>query len=651
MSASVAFKARPGPVSGRYPERAWEPMPVLDRLAQEAGGFLRQRIARGAFAYARSARRILRMSAALEQMSDEALSQKIVAVRLELAREGFRRATVERAFAVIRECAARTLGKRHFRVQLIGGLVMLDGRIAEMNTGEGKSLTATLAAATAAMAGVPVHVITVNDYLVERDAAEMAPLFNRLGLSVHHVSLEMSEDDRRIAYRSDIVYCSNKLLVFDYLRDRLAREDAPARGVDGGAPMLLRGLCFGIVDEADSVLIDEARTPLIIAEKAGDSASRAATYREALEFARALDAGRDYIHRRDERMVELTEAGKRRLETFGQAAGGVWRGRLRREELVTKALTALHVFDLDIHYLIRDDKVQIIDEFTGRVMEDRSWEQGLHQLIETKEGLELTNPQVTKAKISYQTFFRRYVHLGGMTGTASDVRGELWSVYRLGVVKVPTNRRSLRKTRRDRVFRTEARKWDAVVRAARTAQAEGRAVLIGTRSVAASEVVAGYLDRAGLDYRLLSARQDREEAELVSQAGQPGRITVATNMAGRGTDIHLHDAVKAAGGLHVILTERHESRRIDRQLAGRSGRQGDPGRVDAYLALDDELVRVHGRGAPAWMTAPGLFRLMGPWLVRRAQKRAERSDARVRRNVLRSEEKMDDFLAFAGRLP
>ncbi|TFL17280.1 preprotein translocase subunit SecA [Jannaschia formosa] len=643
---AAAFEARPGPVTGRYPERRWEPMPVLDLIAQDAAGVLRQHVSARAASYRRRARRILALAPVMERLSDEALQASAAELSAALHRHGFRPDLVGRAFALLREVSARMLGKRHFPVQLMGGLAMLDGRIAEMATGEGKSLTATLAAGTAALAGVPVHVITVNDYLVARDAAEMAPLFAFLGLTTAYVAPEMDEAEKRAGYAADVCYVSNKQVVFDYLRDRLARE-----GGAGESRMMLRGLCFGIVDEADSVLIDEARTPLVIAEKAGGNEAQATAFREALGFARALEGGRDYILREEERSVEFTDTGRRRMEGFGHAAGGIWRGRLRREELVGKALTALLVFHRDYHYIVRDDKVHIVDEFTGRLMSDRSWEQGLHQLIETKEGVTLTDGQVTRAKISYQAFFRRYMHLGGMTGTARDVRGELWAVYRLGVVPIPTNRRSRRRTSRDRVHRTEALKWRAVVRRARAAVEAGRAVLIGTRSVAASDAVSAALTEAGLAHHVLSARQDVEEATVVAQAGQAGRITVATNMAGRGTDIHLDDAVRAAGGLHVIMTERHESRRIDRQLAGRAGRQGDPGRVEVHLSLEDDLLRRYLPDAAAGLRGPLARRLIGPGLIRTAQKRAERVDARARRAVLRSDEKLADFLAFAGRAP
>jgi preprotein translocase subunit SecA len=656
---------RPGPVAGHYPERFFEPLPYLDRIAQEAGGALRQLYAARPSGYWRAVRRIDRRGEAFKTLSDAELSARAAALRGPLRIHGFRADLVEESFAVIRELSSRVLGMRHFPVQLIGGLVLLDGRIAEMQTGEGKSLTATLAAATAALAGVPTHVITVNEYLVGRDAEIMGPLYSALGLTLGSVTVDMAPGAKRDAYRADIVYCTNKQVVFDYLRDRLTLEGAPSplrarlESIYSEQPrfdrVMLRGLCFGIVDEADSVLIDEARTPLIIAQDAQDLEAAQTLYREALSFADALLPGKDYVHRVEDRQVDLTDAGKGRLEQFGASAGGLWRGRLRREDLVTMALTARHVFRRDHDYLVKDDKVHIIDEFTGRLMSDRSWEQGLHQLIETKEGVPLTGQQTTRARISYQNFFRRYLRLAGMTGTAADVRGELWAVYRLGVVAVPTNRPSRRRIARDRVHLTAKEKWAAVAAASAAAQRGGRAVLIGTRSVAASEQASQCLTEAGLKHRVLNARQDREEAETIAEAGKSGTVTVATNMAGRGTDILLDQPVAEAGGLHVIMTERHEARRIDRQLAGRCGRQGDPGRVEAHLSLEDELL---GKFAPRHylVVLRSLSRVLnsvpsgpGRLLAHAAQRRAERHSARIRRSVLRIDERLGDLLAFSGR--
>ncbi|WP_375688501.1 hypothetical protein [Pseudooceanicola sp. LIPI14-2-Ac024] len=644
--------ARPGPVAGLYPERRTEPLPALDQLAQEVGGYLRQIKGSSASAYRPSVARIERLGADLEELPLEELTRRALRLSEDMHRLGLTKPMIEASFALIREVSFHTMGKRHYPVQMIGAMAMLDGRIAQMATGEGKTLTATLAAATAALAGIPVHVVTVNDYLVARDAKEMAPLYTALGLTVAHVVPEMGADEKAAAYAADITYCSNKQVVFDYLRDRLAISGNRKLGNER---RLLRGLCFAIVDEADSVLVDEARTPLIIAEQAGDNDARLASYREALDFAAALVKGRDFIHRVDERQIELTPAGSERLDLIGAQAGGIWRGKLRREELMTKALSAIHVFRRDHEYLVMDDKVHIIDEFTGRLMSDRSWEEGLHQLIETKEGVELTDRNVTRAKISYQAYFRRYVRLSGMTGTAVDIRGELWSVYRLSVVSVPTHRPVRRRELADRVHASQDAKWRATVAAAAKSHAEGRAVLIGTRSVAASEVASRHLSEAGLPHRVLSASQNKEEADIVALAGQDGAITVATNMAGRGTDIILSPGVAAAGGLHVVMTERHESRRIDRQLAGRSGRQGDPGVVEAHLAVDDDLMRAHcpvvfGALVSAMTRAGmGVDGPLGRVFVRRCQRKAERSDARTRRSVLKVDEKVGDLLAFAGR--
>jgi preprotein translocase subunit SecA len=571
-------------------------------------------------------------------------------LRIRLRREGFTEPLVGEAFALIRAAAERAAGLRHFDVQLIGGWAMLNGMLAEMETGEGKTLTATLAAATAALAGRAVHVITVNDYLAGRDAAAMRPVYEALGLRVGCVVHGLDPDARRAQYACDVTYCSNKELTFDYLRDRLTlggrprpiadRIDALAGGTRG-ARLLLRGLQFALVDEADSVLIDEARTPLILSAPARRSGEEA-MHRQALDIARRLEAA-DWSE--EDGRVELTARGAERLEALARPLGGLWNGPRRRERLAKQALGALHLFQADKHYLVRDGKVQIIDEYTGRLMPDRSWEQGLHQLIEIKEGVAVTGQRETLARISYQRFFRRYLHLAGMTGTAAEVARELWSVYRLRVARVPTNRPVRRRYAPDRAYRSASEKWRAVLESIQQRHAAGQPVLVGTRSVAASEHLAKLLTDAGLPFRLLNARQDADEAEIVAQAGTPGRITVATNMAGRGTDIKLAAGVAERGGLHVICTERHDSRRIDRQLFGRCGRQGDPGSCEAILAVDDDLVATHLKAAtrlapPDWA---------GRALIALAQWRAERAHSQARRELLALEDQLGDQLAFSGR--
>ena len=597
-----------------------------------------------------------RAAAGVERLEGAALLSRAAQLRQRLRREGF--GSLELAaqcFALTREAAARTIGQRHFDVQLIGGWAMLNGMVAEMETGEGKTLTATLAAATAALAGRAVHVITVNDYLAERDAQAMGPVYGALGLSVGCVKQGMDPQSRRAAYRCDVTYCSNKEITFDYLRDRMVLGGKPRpiamklealSGAGSGERLLLRGLQFAIVDEADSVLVDEARTPLILSAEAGHT-QEAMLHEQALALARELGDG-DF--RIGESGIDVTAAGLDRLEELCQLLKGVWRGPRRREQLVRQALSALHQFQRDKHYLVRDGKVVIVDENTGRLMPDRSWEQGLHQLIELKEGCEVTHRRETLARISYQRFFRRYVHLAGMTGTASEVAGELWAVYRLRVAAVPTNKPVRRVRWADSVYGSTERKWRAVVGRIGQLRAAGRPVLVGTRSVAASEELARALEQAQVPYRLLNARQDRDEADIVARAGEPGCVTVATNMAGRGTDIKLAPSIAALGGLHVIATELNDSARIDRQLFGRGGRQGDPGSCEAILAIEEDLVDSYLPLAAARLRHMDRLPLaLGKAVFTAAQWRAERAHSRMRRDLLDLDDYLGDMLAFSGR--
>ena len=651
---------RPGIALGHYPQREDTRDGWLDRMAASIAGFVRQQ------AYGRNAGRspgqqafIERVNAAaanLAGLSNQEIRDMVPELRRRLYSEGLKDELVAQVFAIAREAADRLLRMRPFDVQLVGGRVMLEGKIAEMETGEGKTLTATLPACAAALAGIPVHIVTVNDFLVMRDAAWMKPVYAFFGLKVGTIIEGMQPDERRAAYACDITYCTNKQLVFDYLKDRLmlGQEARPlhlqVEGLHAEFPrtrrLLLRGLCFVIVDEADSVLIDEARTPLIISS-AGDTSHAKQIYGEAVALARLLRTGTDFvIHPRD-REIDLTEAGKRRAAELAEPYGGVWIGPRRREELARRALSALYLFQRDKHYLVRGEKIQIVDEYTGRVMADRSWERGLHQMIEAKEGVPITGQQETLARISYQRFFRRYLRIAGMTGTAREVARELWSVYGLAVVTIPTNRPVRRRQLEDEVHITANQKWSAIVDSVRTHHAAGRPVLVGTRSVAASEHLSELLTNADLPHQVLNARQDQEEAKVVANAGERGRITVATNMAGRGTDIKLGPGVAELGGLHVLATERHDARRIDRQLFGRGGRQGDPGSYQAIVSLEDEIVHeVFGRYAvPLGKRVPRACRL----LVGAAQQMAERHNARTRRELLRVDDHLSDLLAFTGR--
>jgi preprotein translocase subunit SecA len=597
-------------------------------------------------------------------LSDEQIREEANDLRLGLRGEGFRAEIVARSFALAREAATRTLGERPYDVQLRGAWVLLQGLVAEMQTGEGKTLTATLPASTAALAGIPTHIVTVNDYLAIRDAETMGPIYRMLGLTVGVIKHGLSPEERRAAYQCDVTYCTNKELTFDYLRDRITLGRQPRRvqlqveRLYARSPrlngLLLRGLHYAIVDEADSVLIDEARTPLIISGSGEDETERE-IYEKALELAGKLERSEDFFLEGRERVVKLTETGRTRLEEIAEPLGGVWRGHLRREDLVSKALVALHTLHADQHYLVQDGKVQIIDEYTGRVMADRSWERGLHQLVEAKEGCELTSRKDPLARISYQRFFRRYIRLAGMTGTAREVAGELGSVYGLSVITIPTNRPLRRESAGSRIYPDDEAKWSAIVERIAELHVAGRPVLVGTRSVEASEKLSKLLGEAGLAHVVLNARQDAEEAEIVARAGETGRITVATNMAGRGTDIRLGDVVAERGGLHVILTERHDARRIDRQLFGRCGRQGDPGTYESMVALTDELVARYAGRVPRELTSlsdtwrPAVATPVRRYALRRAQRAAERLHSRMRRDLLKMDEQLETSLAFSGR--
>ncbi|WP_185804527.1 DEAD/DEAH box helicase [Pontivivens nitratireducens] len=566
------------------------------------------------------------------------------------------------AFALIREASDRVLGKRHYDVQVLGAWAMLRGQIAEMRTGEGKTLCATLAVTTAALAGRPVHVMSVNDYLTARDAEEMSPLYAFFGLSVGVVQEGQDADLRRALYRSDIVYGTNKEIAFDYLRDRAVLRRSPGnlrRKIDrlmrpGTEPLRLRGLHVAIIDEADSVLIDEARTPLIISGgETEEGGFDEALFREAMQVATDLIEGEHYRIPRGLRRIEMRPAGLDHLDEIAEGREDAFGIPVIREHAVVQALNALHIYHSGEAYLVMDGKVQIVDENTGRVMADRSWSDGLHQMVELKEGLEITKARETLSRITYQRLFRRYAHVGGMTGTARDAAWELWSVYRLAVTKIPTNKPDIRRFAGDRLFTTESRKWQAIAARAREFHEAGMPVLIGTRSVTASQQASARLAEAGLPHQVLSAAQDADEAAVIAEAGQAGRITVATNMAGRGTDIKLGAGVPEAGGLAVILSERHDSRRVDRQLEGRCGRQGEPGRVEAFLSLEDELMR--GKGAANLRRAGQVMsRLLGAssagWVLRLRQKNVEALHAEARRDLLEQDRQLSRTLAVSGEL-
>jgi preprotein translocase subunit SecA len=575
------------------------------------------------------------------------------------------------AYALVREAAIRTIEKRPFPVQIMGARAMTLGYVAEMATGEGKTLTAALAAAVWAWHGRPVHVITVNDYLVARDAELNKPLYEMLGVSVGSITHETTPQQRFGIYRGGVVYVTSKELVADFLRDQILLGEqrssaSTAVGLMTGKRQqlcLVPGLFRCIADEADSLLIDEAVTPLIISNSPDGNVNEP-LYREARDLAAGLEEHRDFKVDRVDRKVELTSRGKLRLaglsddmvaaqlskaeasdgeiEPLDEVAEQAMVGRRRREELVVQALVAEHCFQLDEQYLIdKEGKICIIDEGTGRVMPDRSWRGGLHQAIEIKESVEVTSDKENLARLSFQRFFRSYPVMAGMTGTAWEARNELWQIFERPVVRIPTNKPCVRQQLPLRFFTKADDKWDAVADRVAELHAEDRPVLIGTRSVWSSETVAKKLAERGLPHRVLNARQDAQEAEIVAQAGKAGAITVATNMAGRGTDILLSDDVKKRGGLNVIATEPHTSSRVDRQLFGRAARQGDPGSAQMFASAEDDLLKRHAPKLRHRWRAVGAARV-----IRVAQERAERLGRFNRKSVLRSDTWMDQSLPF-----
>ena len=570
---------------------------------------------------------------------------------------------VRAALAVVREIAFRASGQRPYRVQLMGALAMFHGQIVEMVTGEGKTLTAAVAATLLAWRRLPVHVITVNDYLARRDATQNAAIYARCGLRAGAIVGETPGSDRAELYMRPILYTTQKEVVADWLRDRLALRDlaepvsarwrlegARAGRPDGAGQVLVPGLHAAIVDEADAILIDEAVTPLIIARPRAED-PQAPLYHRAREMAGRLQAEVHYAVDPIRRRVELNEAGRRRVaDIAAPQTHAVWRADRRRDELVQQALAAEHCYREGQHYQVVEDQVVIVDEYTGRYMHDRQWQHGLHQAVEAKHDLPVTADRETLASLSFQRFFRQYPLLAGMTGTAADARAELETTYGAPVRVIPTHRPMRRRRLPDVVHVSASTRWQAVVDEIAQVCAQGRAVLVGTRSIQTSEMLSGLLQDRGLDHQVLNAVHHREEAAIIAQAGAAGAVTIATNMAGRGTDIKLAPGVGERDGLHVILTERHAARRIDRQLFGRSGRQGDPGSARCMLSLEDDLLLKwlprlgrfvrHLAGARRTGSLPG-------WTARLfdlAQVRAQHHASRARASVVRHEDDLDRAL-------
>ncbi len=553
-------------------------------------------------------------------------------------------------FALVREAARRTIGLRHYDVQVLAGAALLLGSVVEMQTGEGKTLTATLPLYVHALVGRGAHLATANDYLAQRDADWMRPVYQALGLSVGAVTAETPPQQRAAAYAADITYGTAKEFGFDFLRDRLQQRQQLESGRDllgamtGNAaretPRLMRGLHFALIDEADSILIDEARTPLIISAAPGpQEAVFVEGCRWGASVADRFHESQHYEYDARLRSVTLNAAGRELVRALPKPAAIDAVTTAELYGIVERAIKVARDSHRDQDYIVRDGEVVIVDEFTGRLGEGRKWRDGIHQAIEAKEGLEITAPTRQAARITVQELFTRYTHLAGMTGTAASAARELRRVYGLNMIVVPTRKPNRRVREPDSVFATSEARWQAVVEEVQQRHAQGRPVLIGTRNIDQSEWLSQKLQEAGIEHVVLNAKNLAAEAAIVEQAGQKGKVTVATNMAGRGTDIALGEGVAELGGLHVIATEMHESARIDRQLAGRAGRQGDVGSFHQYLSLEDELlVAAFGpRRAARWQQqAAATQGSLAPFarLFASAQRRMERRHARDRRKLL-----------------
>ncbi|TWU27285.1 preprotein translocase subunit SecA [Bythopirellula polymerisocia] len=573
------------------------------------------------------------------------------------------------AFALVREAGRRKLNMRHFDVQILGGAAVHHRSIIEMQTGEGKTLTATLPIYLAALEGKGAHLATVNDYLARRDAEWMTPLYSALGMSVGIIQGQQPQPERRKAYTCDVTYGTANEMGFDFLRDRLlmrsqgdGQQDIFGKmlGVSGGAgndQPVQRGLHFMLVDEADSILIDEARTPLIISALPGEDEKIAAeAYRWAAEVSPDFVENEHYEYDHDERTVELSLAGRQFVRALQKPSDMDRLPLSTIYEYVQRAIKVAREMFFERHYVVRDGEIVIVDEFTGRMAEGRKWRAGIHQAVEAKEGVEITFATNQAARITIQDLFLRYERLGGMTGTASTSRGELKKIYKVHVLSIPTNRPPIRQQLPTLVFGTKDQKWAAVVEDAIEQHRLDRPVLIGTRSIDKSEHLANLLAEQGVEPVILNARHVAREAEIVAAAGEKGKVTVATNMAGRGTDIRLGEGVREIGGLHVICTELHEAKRVDRQLIGRCGRQGDPGTYRQFLALDDEILLLgYGPKRAAKLEAQGL-KSAGPIrglekIFHRAQRRVERRHFRDRKILLYHEKERQKVQRQMGQDP
>jgi preprotein translocase subunit SecA len=566
---------------------------------------------------------------AISSLSDEHLALKTDYFREKLSQGKTLDDILPEAFAVVREASKRVMGQRHYDVQLIGGIVLHQGKISEMKTGEGKTLTATLPLYLNALSGKGAHLVTVNDYLARRDAEWMSPIYKFLKLEVACLQNNMHDHERKKAYAADILYATNNELGFDYLRDNMK-----FRLTD----YVQRDLNFAIVDEVDSILIDEARTPLIISG-ATDKSSR--LYVDANQVIKHFKKDEDYVVDEKERSSQFTDAAIDKIEKAFNITNLYAIEHLPLLHHVTQALRANTLYRRDVDYVVKDKEVLIVDEFTGRILPGRRYSDGLHQALEAKEGVEIEQESQTLASITLQNYFRLYKKLGGMTGTAATEAEEFYKIYKLDVISIPTNREMVRIDKADFIFLTRNAKYKAIVEDIKERYKKGQPVLIGTIAIETSELLSAILSANGIKHEVLNAKQHEREADIVENAGHPGHITIATNMAGRGTDIKLMPQSRDAGGLYILGTERHESRRIDNQLRGRAGRQGDPGESRFYISLEDDLIRIFsGDTLKKKMEFFGMKEdeiIESPFVsktIERAQEKVEKHNFEIRRHLL-----------------
>ena len=597
----------------------------------------------------------------VQKLSDHDLRKESLSLRYRARSGEPLKSLLPEAYALVREAGRRTIDMRHFDVQILGGTAVFHRSIVEMQTGEGKTLTATLPMYLYALLGKGAMLATVNDYLAKRDAEWMGPIYNALGMKVGVIQTEQEQNSRREAYHCDVTYGTAKEFGFDFLRDRLllrkireGQHDLLGAMLEGTVKQtdekpVQREPFFALVDEADSILIDEASTPLIISALPTEEEKREVEcYRWAAQVAAEFVEDVDYEHDHEKKKIDLTKSGRMKARLIDKPDALDDTGLYHIYEFVQRAIKVDHEFQRDQHYVVRDGEIVIVDEFTGRLGEGRKWRDGIHQAVEAKEGIEVTVATGQAARVTVQDYFLRFDNLAGMTGTAVASRGELSRIYRCKVMPVPTNKPPKRTKLPTRIFPTEVAKWDAIVKEVVEVHQTGRPILIGTRTIDKSIILSGLLKNAGISHRILNAYHIEKEAEIVAKAGEGGKVTVSTNMAGRGTDIKIPDDVKELGGLHVICTEMHESARIDRQLIGRCGRQGDPGTYRQYLSMEDELLeKAYGpKKAKRYKKYGGRVRRF-----RHAQRKVEIKNFRNRKTMLYYEKERKKIQRSMGQDP